>query len=60
MKPVAAAVAAAEKELAGQGRVLLRWSGTEPKARVMIEGPSAAQVKRLADSIALAIQRNVA
>jgi phosphoglucosamine mutase len=59
VKPVAAAVAAAEKELAGLGRILLRWSGTEPKARVMIEGPSADQVKRLADSIALSIQRNV-
>ena len=59
VKPVAAAVAAAEKELHGVGRVLLRWSGTEPKARVMIEGPNASQVKRLADSIANAIQRNV-
>jgi phosphoglucosamine mutase len=59
LKPVAAAVAAAEKELAGMGRILLRWSGTEPKARVMIEGPRADQVKRLAGSIAASIQRNV-
>jgi phosphoglucosamine mutase len=59
VKPVAAVIAEAEAQLKGVGRVLVRWSGTEPKARVMIEGPSAALVDRLAHSIALAIQRNV-
>jgi phosphoglucosamine mutase len=52
IKPVAQAMAAAELELAGQGRVLVRWSGTEPKARVMIEGPDPRQVERLAHGIA--------
>lgn len=52
IKPVAQAMAAAELELAGQGRVLVRWSGTEPKARVMIEGPDLRQVERLAHGIA--------
>jgi phosphoglucosamine mutase len=57
IKPVAAAIGAAELELAGAGRVLVRWSGTEPKARVMIEGPRIAQVKRLAHGIARQIQK---
>jgi phosphoglucosamine mutase len=59
VKPVAAAIAEAEAQLQGVGRVIVRWSGTEPKARVMIEGPSVALVDRLANSIAQAIQRNV-
>jgi phosphoglucosamine mutase len=57
IKPVAQAIAAAELELEGQGRVLVRWSGTEPKARVMIEGPSLPQVQRLAHGIAHEIQK---
>jgi len=46
------AVAAAEAELSGSGRVLLRPSGTEPVVRVMVEGEDRAHVQRLAESIA--------
>jgi phosphoglucosamine mutase len=50
------AVAAAEGELGGKGRVLLRPSGTEPVLRVMVEGEDRPGVQRLADTIAAAIR----
>ena len=50
------AVARAERELAGRGRVLLRPSGTEPVMRVMVEGEDRAHVQKLADSIAAAVR----
>ncbi len=46
------ALAAAEKELAQSGRVLLRASGTEPLIRVMVEGRDASQVGDLAARLA--------
>src|SRR5580704_12164828 len=48
---VHAAIAAAERELAGNGRVVVRYSGTEALARVMIEAESTEQMDRLAESI---------
>ncbi len=44
MPALQAAIAAAEKELDGSGRVLVRFSGTEPLARVMIEADSMRRV----------------
>jgi phosphoglucosamine mutase len=54
--PVRSAIAAAEGELDGNGRVVVRYSGTEALARVMIEAESKEQMDRLASSIAGAIQ----
>ena len=53
---VAAAIRAAEEELKDSGRVVIRYSGTEPLARVMIEAESEEAMKRYAEAIADAIQ----
>jgi phosphoglucosamine mutase len=52
-------VAAAETELAGRGRVLLRPSGTEPLIRVMVEGEDQALVNKLVASLASCVQEQV-
>jgi phosphoglucosamine mutase len=46
------AVAAIERELGDDGRVLLRYSGTEPLARVMVEGPEHAVITAQAQGLA--------
>ena len=48
-------IAEVEKELGDAGRVLIRYSGTEPKIRVMVEGKDADYVNTKADEIAAAI-----
>ena len=53
------AIADAEAELAGKGRLVIRASGTEPVIRVMAEGDDAAQVERVVDTICDAV-RNAA
>ncbi len=53
---VAAAIAAAERELADSGRVVIRYSGTEALARVMIEAESEPLMRHHADAIANAIR----
>ena len=49
---VQAAITVAERQLAGCGRLLVRYSGTEMLARVMVEGEEFAQVKTIAVAIA--------
>ncbi len=50
------AVTAAEKDLDGSGRVLLRPSGTEPVLRVMVEGKEEVRVKSWAEKIAQSVR----
>jgi phosphoglucosamine mutase len=50
---------AGEKELNGNGRIVVRYSGTEALARVMVEAESEPQVKRVASVISDAIHRTL-
>ncbi|MFQ5682232.1 MAG: phosphoglucosamine mutase [Candidatus Binatia bacterium] len=45
-------IAAIEKELSGHGRILVRYSGTEPLARVMLEGESEDRIHAMAQEVA--------
>ncbi len=49
--PVAAAIARVETRVAGQGRLLIRYSGTEPLLRVMIEGQRQDEIRGWAQEI---------
>src|SRR5689334_17844087 len=48
-----------EESLNGRGRLLLRYSGTEPLARIMIEGQDDSQIRRNAEKIAAAIRQEI-
>ncbi|MDT7602782.1 MAG: phosphoglucosamine mutase [Acidobacteriota bacterium] len=54
---IAEASRRAEAQLADQGRLLLRYSGTEPLARIMIEGRRQDEIDRLATDLAAVIGR---
>jgi phosphoglucosamine mutase len=49
--PIADAIARVEELVAGQGRLLVRYSGTEPLLRVMLEGKDRAEITRWAQEI---------
>ena len=49
---IAKRIAELEKKLDGTGRILVRYSGTEPKVRVMIEGENEQEIKTLAEGLA--------
>ena len=49
-------IAQVEAELHGQGRVLIRKSGTEPLIRVMVEGKVQSEVQEYAEKIAAAVK----
>ena len=49
-------IAAAERELDGRGRLVIRKSGTEPLIRVMAEGDDPDMIERLVDDICTAVQ----
>ena len=50
----------AESDLEGEGRVLVRYSGTEPLLRIMIEGPDQRTIRGLADAIAARVRVDLA
>lgn len=57
--PIKKVIDEVEVELAGKGRVLVRYSGTEPLLRVMIEGPDQLRITELADSVAEAVREHL-
>jgi len=54
------ALGAAKSRLNGNGRVLLRPSGTEPLVRVMVEGPERALVIETTEILAVAVREAIA
>jgi phosphoglucosamine mutase len=57
--PIAKAMAQVEQRLAGEGRLLVRYSGTEPLLRVMIEGKDQQQIQTWAAEIANAVREHL-
>lgn len=56
---IAAAIDAVTAAMAGEGRILIRYSGTEPLMRIMIEGADDAVIKGWAETIAAAVRQHL-
>jgi len=56
---VAAVLQSVESRLEGSGRLLVRYSGTEPLLRVMLEGQDQAEIRRWGQEIIDAVTRHV-
>src|SRR6478609_4058920 len=56
---VAAVMASVESRLAGSGRLLVRYSGTEPLLRVMLEGKDESEIRRWGQEIIDAVREHV-
>jgi phosphoglucosamine mutase len=54
---VAAVIEEVEKRLAGQGRLLIRYSGTEPLLRVMLEGQNRGEIQTMAENVVTAVRQ---
>jgi len=59
MKTMSALSGKIAKELGDDGRVLIRWSGTEAKLRIMLEGPNEDRIKQWAKDLASAAKQDV-
>jgi phosphoglucosamine mutase len=59
MPELARALVRVEADLAGRGRILVRYSGTEPVARVMLEGDDRGEIETIADELCALIQRAI-
>lgn len=53
------AIDAVEEKLKGQGRVLVRYSGTQPQCRVMVEGPTEGETRRYCRQIADVVEAKI-
>jgi phosphoglucosamine mutase len=53
------ALVGARESLAQEGRVIVRWSGTEPKLRVMVEGPDPSRITAMAQELVAAARSDV-
>lgn len=58
MRELSKAKESIERELGDEGRVLIRWSGTEPKLRIMLEGPHEDDLHQWAGELATCAQRD--
>jgi phosphoglucosamine mutase len=56
---IAQRIAGLEKTLEGTGRLLIRYSGTEPKLRIMLEGSDEAEITRYADELANLVIKHI-
>ena len=59
MPEVAAVLQSVESRLEGSGRLLVRYSGTEPLLRVMLEGQDQAEIRRWGQEIIDAVKQHV-
>jgi phosphoglucosamine mutase len=56
---IADVISEAERQLDGRGRVLIRYSGTEPLLRIMIEGPEKEEIEALASNIGEVVEQAI-
>jgi phosphoglucosamine mutase len=56
---IASAVEDVERQMKGRGRVLVRYSGTEPLLRIMMEGSDEREIRSLSNSIGDAAKRTL-
>jgi phosphoglucosamine mutase len=58
MTALSALMAKIEKTLGDKGRLLVRWSGTEPKLRIMVEGEKREAIAEYASDLVAAAQKD--